>query len=237
MYQKLKNSQNLKKYVKKNPYLIKLYRLHQSKAWWKKSFSKTIKGRNNKIKLSKSAVFINCKFNVRGEGNLISIADICFFKNVTFFIAGNNNRIHIDKDVNFFRGGEFWVEDNNCEITIGSNSTFEDVHLAATESGSKIIIGTDCMLANGIDIRTGDSHSILDKITGKRINYAKNVVLENKVWIGAHCSILKGAHIATESVVATRSVVTKEFRTSNIILAGIPAVMVKKDILWDRKRL
>ena len=36
-----------------------------------------------------------------------------------------------------------------------------DVHIAVTEPGSKVQIGKECMFANDIDIRTGDSHSIL----------------------------------------------------------------------------
>ncbi|MGS0525300.1 hypothetical protein ACU8V7_09025 [Zobellia nedashkovskayae] len=84
------------------------------------------------------------------------------------------------------------------------NSTFEDTHLAVTEPSSKVTIGVDCMFANTIDIRTGDSHSIIDIKSNKRINYAKNIIIGNHVWVGAHSSILKGATIADNSIVATR---------------------------------
>jgi len=45
-----------------------------------------------------------------------------------------------------------------------------EVHIAVTEN-SKVLIGEDCMLANDIDIRTGDSHSVIDMETGERLNF------------------------------------------------------------------
>jgi acetyltransferase-like isoleucine patch superfamily enzyme len=57
----------------------------------------------------------------------------------------------------------------------------------------------------------GDSHSILDGDTGKRFNYAEDVLIADHVWIGAGCAILKGALISSETVVGTGSVVTGKF--------------------------
>jgi len=156
---------------------------------------------------------------------------------VIIFISGNHNQIHLSKEVKFNRGGELWIEDENCELYIGMNSTFEDAHIAVTEPNTKIVIGVDCMFANNIDVRTGDSHSIIDAKTNKRINHAKNVIIGDHVWVGAHCSILKGVTLAKNSIVATRSVVTKAFEQEGVLLAGIPAKIVKQDITWDRQRI
>ena len=67
------------------------------------------------------------------------------------------------------------------------------------------------MFSNNITFRNGDSHSIIDIVNEKRINYAKNIHIGNKVWIGENSYILKGAEIQNESIVATNSVVTKKF--------------------------
>lgn len=229
--------EKLKNAVKRRPLLVKLHRINQNNAFFKKRLNRIIKGKNNKIKIANSVLFMNSKIDIKGNNNTIFIEDLCLFNKVTFFIRGNNNFIHLKKDVNFFRGGELWIEDNNCSINIGKNTTFEDAHLAVTEDNSKIIIGEDCMFAYGIDVRTGDSHSILNAGTLKRINPAADVVVENHVWVGAHCSILKGSYILNNSVVATRSIVTKKMEESNVILAGIPAKKIKDGITWDRRRL
>ena len=140
------------------------------------------------------------------------------------------------KNVEFVRGGLIWVEDFNCEALIGENTTFEDIHIAVTEPESEIHIGRDCMFAYGIDVRTGDSHSIINTNTKKRTNYAQDINIGNHVWVAAHVSILKGVHIADNCVIATRSVVTNKFEDENILIAGMPAKKIKENIRWERKR-
>lgn len=198
---------------------------------------KNIKGENNILTIHNSAILKNCTFDIVGNSNEITIDESCVFNNTTFFIRGNNNKIHIDNHVQFNRGGSIWIEDIHCEASIGAHSTFEDVHIAVTEPHSKITIGTDCMFAYDIDIRTGDSHSIIDTTTNKRINYAKNVVIGNHVWVASHVSILKGVTIGNNSVIATRSVVTKSVETENNLIGGMPAKIIKEQINWARKRI
>jgi acetyltransferase-like isoleucine patch superfamily enzyme len=229
--------QKLKDFVKNSPVLLKLYRLVHNGYAFEPSYKKDIKGTGNNLKLDSSALFVKCKFDIVGDNNELIIEDSTFFSNVTFYIRGNNNKIIVSKNVMFNNGGSLWIEDENCEIRIGKYTRFEDVHIAATEPNSKILIGNDCLFAYDIDLRTGDSHSIIDIISNKRINYAQNIIIGNHVWIASHVSILKGANILSNSIVATRSVVTKSFDKENILLGGVPAKILKENITWDKKRI
>ena len=107
--------------------------------------------------------------------------------------------------------------------------------LVATEPGSAIEIGTDCMFSYDIDVRTGDSHSIIDPDTGLRINHARNVTIGDRVWIAAHVSVLKGGSIGAGSVVGTRSVVTHEIPPRSLA-AGSPAAVIHTPVRWTRGR-
>ncbi len=198
---------------------------------------KKIKGKDNNFKIDKSVILYNCTFDIVGNNNQIEISELSILNNVTFFVRGDNNKIKLDKKVRFNTGGSIWIEDYDCEATVGENSTFEDVHIAVTEPKSKINIGKDCMFAYDIDLRTGDSHSIIDSVTNERINYAQNIIIGNHVWIASHVSILKGVYISDNSVVATRAVVTKSFEYENILIAGMPAKKIKENINWDRQRI
>ena len=53
------------------------------------------------------------------------------------------------------------------------------------------------------------------------------VIIEDNVWIGQYCTILKGVRIGKGSIVATRAVVTKDVPPYSIV-AGNPAKVVKK---------
>jgi acetyltransferase-like isoleucine patch superfamily enzyme len=227
----------IKEFIKNHPFFEKYLLMMQRKVFFKKTYKRIIKGRGNNLKIDGSALFIECKFDIVGDNNEIIIEKSTLFNNVTFYIRGNNNMIWISKNVAFNHGGYLWIEDENCEIKIGEGTTFGEVHIAVTEPKSKITIGEDCMFADDIDLRTGDSHSIIDSTIMKRINYAKNIEIDKHVWVASHVSILKGARILKNSVVATRTVVTKSFDKERVLIGGIPVKVLKEDITWDRKRI
>ena len=195
-------------------------------------------GQSNEIGISHHSLVKNCLFSVHGNENIIKIADGCKFENVRFILKGNRQSIQVGSNVAMGAGSVLWIEDNEGLIQIGKYSTFEQVHLAVTEDKSSIIIGEDCMFSNDIDVRTGDSHSIFDLQTGKRINAAKSVIIGNHVWCGAHVSILKGSQVPNGCVIGARSTITCRTPpySPNIIIAGTPADEIRKSIKWSRER-
>jgi len=92
------------------------------------------------------------------------------------------------------------------------------------------------MLANDIDIRTGDSHSIISNDSGERINTVQNVILKDHVWVGAHVRILKGVTVGEGSIVATSSVVSRSVPES-VVSGGVPNKTIKNNVRWDRERI
>ncbi|RYX87910.1 acyltransferase [bacterium] len=228
--------EKIKRFTKKYPIFEKFIRITLSEQRISKP-KKKFQGTGNVLDIAKSAILYNCIFDIVGSHNKIEIGELAILNNVKFYVRGDSNRIHIERKVSFNRGGLIWIEDQNCEAMIGENTTFEDSHLAITESYSKIHIGKDCMFAYDIDLRTGDSHSIIDSSTNERINYAKDINIGNHVWIASHVSILKGVTVSDNSVVATRAVVTKSFTENNILIAGMPAKKIKQNIDWKRQRI
>lgn len=196
--------------------------------------TKTIRGKKNRIS-SRNAFLRRVKFRIIGNANNIVIENSVVLENCNIYINGNNSNVHIRGGCKI-KNSSFWIEDDNVLIQIGNRTTIEGAHLAATEDGTSINIGNDCMLAYGIEIRTGDSHSILSK-EGERINYAKNVVLGDRIWVAANVTILKGVNIKEDSIIATGSIVTKSFEQSNIIVGGNPARLLKECISWKRERI
>jgi acetyltransferase-like isoleucine patch superfamily enzyme len=155
---------------------------------------------------------------------------------VKIYIRGSDTSVQIASGAKFFNGGaSLWLEDDLSSISIGPNtSIFGDVHMAATE-GAGITLGGDCLVAPGVQIRTGDSHSVLQNYL--RCNHAKGVTIGDHVWLSEGAVILKGVEILSDSVVATKSVVTKSFSQKGLVIAGNPAKQVKSGISWDSRRL
>jgi len=195
-----------------------------------------IEGSDNRIE-AEGAVLHNVTFDIAGSHNRIHIGENARLNHVKLFIRGDHHTIHIGDSCQFRRGGNLWFEDHHCSLTIGSGSTFEDVHIAVTEPYSAVTIGRDCMLAYDIDIRTGDSHSVISAESGKRLNYAQNIAIGDHVWIAAHAIVLKGVTLPDHCIVATGSVVAKGPQSPGTIMGGNPAKPIKEHITWDRRRI
>ena len=191
-------------------------------------------GRNNRI--LNSGQKVNSRFQITGEGNKILIEKGTLLLNSLIRINGNNNTVLL-KEGSYISGAELWVEDNNCEINIGRKTFIgHHSHLACTENRSKLLIGDNGMISSYVQIRTGDSHSILDN-DGNRINYAQSVIIGDHVWIGEGAKVLKGVTLQSDTVVATGSIVTKSYDKKNVLLAGVPAKIIKEDITWLSERI
>jgi len=191
------------------------------------------RGRGNRITVG-AALLQKVHFDIRGNDNVISIDDAVRLNNVTFHIRGENNHVSIGRSCRFTRGGVLWL-DGFCSLTVGARSTFEQVHLAVTEA-THLQIGDDCMFATEVEVRTGDSHSVLERASGSRLNRAADVVVSDRVWVGVRAMILKGVHLPSDTVVGAAAVVTRTPSSGGLILAGNPAREIRAGIHWSRER-
>lgn len=122
---------------------------------------------------------------------------------------------------------------DNSKCYIGEDSSFIETVLHLRE-GKNIFIGDDCQFSSGIHVWDSDAHSILDK-DGEPVNYADDVYIGKHVWVCQNSLILKGTHVADNSVIGALSLVNKKFLEGNVIIAGNPAKIVKSGIGgWNR---
>lgn len=218
----------IKEMLKRSPLLLRIvaaiYRiLHFNNAWRARL--------HNEICLD--GVFLkNTKFVIRG-GNTIRIGARARLYNCRITIIGSGNELIIGGGSTIISHTSFWMQHGQNKIIIGRDFTMEGGGIAAIE-GTEVRIGDDCMFSGGIDIRTGDSHSILNAETGERTNPSQSIVIGNHVWLTAFSRIMKGAVVPNNSIVGNSSLVTSRFTQSNAVYAGIPARFIKGSVNWDR---
>ena len=162
---------------------------------------------DSNIELGKNLKIVGSHITIKGTNNSLIIEDSSIIRNSSLEIVGENCKIHIK---------------SGCMI--GDNS-----YLVVKESNVNLILGKECGLSRNVKIMTSDGHPIYQK--GKRINPAKDVVLEDNVWVADNVTILKGVHIGANSVLGIDSVITKSV-PKNSIAAGNPAKVVKENITW-----
>lgn len=219
----------IKRIVLKNRILLRFFAVMHNLVFM--SFMLKWPGEYKLIK--KGVFFRNTRCLVKGPFNEIVFMPVNRLTNCMLFIKGKGCNVSIGLHC-ILNNTELWIEGDNGVISIGDNTTIEGAHIASTE-GKKIIIGKDCMFSSGIQIRNGDSHSILDLTSGERINEAQDIIIGNHVWIGSDVKILKGVKIGDNTVIGIGSIVTGEIE-ENSVYAGVPAKKIRSNVQWNRNR-
>lgn len=172
-----------------------------------------IKGSENEVKVCEGAVLYDSLIKVNG--------------------VGNNVILH---EGAYLRGAELYIEGSNCTIEIGAQTYIgHHSHFACTEDGRILKVGNNCMISSYVQVRTGDSHSIL-VMEGNRINPAADVTIGDHCWLGEGCHIMKGVTLECDTIVSTGAIVTKS-AGPNVLVGGVPAKVLKDNVNWDEKRI
>ena len=200
----------------------------------KKNKNKNI-GCNNIINIDNK---VNCLYTVEGNNNFIDISSkkTSEPQNLKINIRGSNNRIIIKnlRTANLFIDIGNYTDCNNVEIEILDNFVCAQAHILGYQSNTPIKIGANCLFSKDICIRNGElPHAIYDINTFENFDKSQGIFIGNHVWIGEHAYIMKKSQIQDDSIVGAMSVVTKAFDESNVLIAGNPAKICKRNIMWE----
>ena len=204
---------------------MKLYKVNNLINFFQiKKYFNVIKNHNLKIftNLKKSRI------NIKGKNNSLLIKE-SNIKRLKIGIYGENNSLEIHQNC-MIRDTNIIIEGNNLKVVIGSNCEIGGSNIVCAGEKSSIKIGNDCLLASNIEIRNNDGHSIFEN--SQLLNPSKDIQISNNVWVCQNAKILKGAYIGDNSVIALNALVSSGKYDNNVILAGIPAKTIKRNISW-----
>jgi len=192
----------------------------------------SIAGENHRVIWNDSRLN-HCQVEISGSNNRLEIGAGAILWNAKIRLTGSNLFCHIGARTRV-RGGSVMLMGDNSRVEIGQATTMTGPVIVA-QGGAQVVLGQDCMVAYGSDIRCSDGHSVIDTVSGETVNPAADVVIGNHVWIGIHSQILKGLTIADHAIVAARSVVTRSV-PSGTIVGGNPAKIIRTGVTWDRRQ-
>lgn len=112
-----------------------------------------------------------------------------------------------------------------ANLTIGNNVGMSSTRLWIHESAR---IGNNVKIGGCVLITDTDAHP-MDYMARRSSNEGTKsapVVIEDDVWVGAHCIILKGVTIGARSIIGAGSVVTKSIPADRVA-AGNPCKVIK----------
>ncbi|MFK4785483.1 acyltransferase [Fusobacterium sp. MFO224] len=200
----------------------------QWKYLLKRSFVK-IKG---KSQIKNEGIIKSSKIKISGNDNELILKKGARINKSNIWINGKNNKVILGEDCDL-NNLTIIMDNNNGLIEIGEATGCVKIQIVSLEPYD-IKIGKDCMLSYDIEIRNTDSHKIFNKKDNKRINFGKEVLIGDNVWIAARTMVLKGSKIGKGSIIGASSIVSGEIEP-NSIAVGSPAKIIKKDIYWNRE--
>ncbi|NBK91518.1 acyltransferase [bacterium 1XD21-13] len=173
----------------------------------------------NMLQIKRYHVQYDRSLRIRGRV-YISGTGICLGKNVQ--INSNYKANPIGGD-----GRTILRTNGDGIIVIGENTGISNSTIVAYRS---VIIGKNVLIGGSCKIYDTDFHSLKlsDRLEHPLENIcSKEIVIEDGVFLGAYCIVLKGVTIGKNSVIGAGSVVTKTIPGGEI-WAGNPAKFIKK---------
>ena len=168
---------------------------------------------------------------IQGSGNTVEIAEDCRLgANLT--VIGDNNRIRMESGC-AINGFVSLLCPTGSTLVVGAGTTMVQVSIQLHEPG-QITFGEDCMVSSQTYVSLSDIHPIYDRATGVRINPAASVTVGRHVWLGLRCMIMKGATIGDGAVVAAGAILSGPV-PANVVVAGVPARVVRENVVWRRE--
>ncbi|MBN3852507.1 acyltransferase [Paraburkholderia sp. Ac-20340] len=173
----------------------------------------------------------------RASGSEVLVHEGALFRNCKF-IVGKNSRICIEPTHK--RGLINTTVDMsgvgvNKSLSIKSGTSIESARFAmANESHLHIEIGRGCMLSSNVVFRVTDGHVMFDLDSGEILNKSRPIVIGDDCWIGSEALFMKGSVVANRTIVGTRALVASRFEEENVVIAGVPAKILKRNCGWSR---
>lgn len=110
------------------------------------------------------------------------------------------------------------------DVFIGNGAKFSSI--TSIVIGNKVMFGPNVTIMGG-DHNTAQVGEYMFDVEEKLPENDQPVVIEDDVWIGANCLILKGVTIGGGSIIGAGSLVTKSIPPNSVAL-GRPAKVIKK---------
>lgn len=190
---------------------------------------------NNRIITNGSEV-PHGKVTFRGSNNLLELEENAYFTNLHVDFNANSGIFRLGSNIKK-RGFSASVRvGNNSSVVIGQGVSSTSPVVVSAVEGTVVTIGNDVMFATGNQVRSDDAHPIFDVITGDRLNFAKDIMIGDHVWLAWGATLLGGSVIGEGSVIGANSLVKGKI-PNNVVAVGTPAKVIRRDIAWERPHI
>lgn len=136
--------------------------------------------------------------------------------------------MHCEGDIHLGHGAVICVKETGC-LKLGKKFAISGT--TKIVCSDKINIGSNVQFSWDTLVMDSDAHRIFDRNNHSVANH-KEIIIGNNVWIAANNIVLKGTVIGNDCVIGINSLLNKEYKENNVLIAGNPARIIKNIGGW-----
>lgn len=167
------------------------------------------------VKLGRNIIFHGRPVIHRYPNSTITFGDNCKFNSAKDSIS-----------TGLHQPCAFVTWNEHAEIVFGNNSGASGVKIQAI---SKVTIGNNVLIGAGCTIFDNDAHHSDPNKREQNIIPSRPINIEDNVFIGTQCVILKGVTIGKNSVIGAHSVVFNDIPENSIAIGNPCKVIMRKN--------
>lgn len=148
-----------------------------------------------------------------------------------------NGTINFNAPINFMQGSYVLVT-NNATLSFGNKKSIMGANIRIM-CFDKIVFGGNSRISWDCQIMDTAFHYVENLLDGDIKPLTSPIVLGNNIWIGNRTTIAKGTVLPDYTIVASNSLVNKDFSSigENCLIEGLPAKLKQQNIrrVFDSK--
>lgn len=168
----------------------------------------------------KKGITYGYNMSIMGKISVVGPGKIIIGDNFMMTSGNHINPISANIETSIF------TDSHNAQIKIGDN-----VGMSSTRMWihSGLTIGNNVKIGGGVLIMDTDCHPMdyqIRRSSNENTKYAP-IIIEDDVWVGAQCIVLKGVTIGARSIIGAGSVVTRDI-PADCIASGNPCNVIRR---------
>lgn len=181
--------------------------------------------------------FVNSSVTFRGKGNLFFCERDVKLVNSSIQFEGSNSLVYLSSTPDSQYPLNLQVFQDSV-IYFGRESHITAPVNVNVQEHQNLIIGNDCNLGSGTNIRTAFAYPIYSSKTKQRVNYSGSVLIGDHVWLGHLAYISSGALLGSGSIVDNNAYVPSNCKIpSNSFLSGNPVKIIQDEVFFTKDYL
>lgn len=150
----------------------------------------------------------------------------------SLLVGGDRSTVFLDERVVLTAGEVYCGADSSIVLhgpVIATRSPVLDAR-----NGGRIIVAGDQLWAAGVYVATDDMHRLQDAATGERLNpFGATIRLGRHVWLCREAVVTGHVEIGHDVCVGMRAVVRGQKIPDEVVVAGVPARVVRERTTWS----